>query len=298
MPRKHTTIRAREEAHEARLGKTFCHGWGPDAPDMSGANDAARDQAAIAREQWNDWKTDFAPVVLRQMQEQIDIGRDAYGLAREAQDFQLGLQRRYDDRYWRTQVPLENEILRDVRMFDTEAERERLAGQAMGDVEQAASASRGINARAMASMGVNPNDGRYAAVMRQGGIDRTLAAATAMNKVRQAAQQMGWARKNDAAALLRGLPGFSSNASQLAQGWSGQGIQAGGMGLNGATSAAGAGDRAAQVAGNNFQGAAQSYARNAEIAAKYDPSAEMLGVATGMAGSLIQIEPFRIGGKR
>ena len=270
-------------------------GWGPDAPDMSGANDAAREQASIAREQWNDWKTTFAPVVLDQMQQQIDIGRDAYGLAREAQDFQLGLQRRYDDRYWRTQVPLENEILADVRSFDTEAERERLAGQAMGDVEQAASASRGINARAMASMGVNPNDGRYAAVMRQGAYDRTLAAASAMNKTREAARQLGWARKNDAAALLRGLPGFSSNASQLAQGWGGQGMQAGTMGLNAATSASGAGNQAAQVAGNNFQGAAQSYARNAEIAAKYDPSSQLMGMATGLAGSMFKFNPISLG---
>ena len=49
-------------------------GWGPKAPDMSGANEAARTGAAISKEEWDYYQKEIAPRALQQMDDQIQIG--------------------------------------------------------------------------------------------------------------------------------------------------------------------------------------------------------------------------------
>lgn len=277
-------------------------GWGPSAPDMTAANTAATSQAAsaasaaqIAQEQWNDYKTQFAPVILRQMQDQIDMGRSAQDMDRQQQDFQMGLARKYDQRYWGTQVPLEDEIIKQAREFNTEGYREKQAGLALGDVNRQFANSREEGARYLSRAGVNPADGRYADMSRQMDRDQALAGATAMNKTREAARQMGWARNLDAAALGRGLPGFSSNASQLAQSWGVAGQGAGGAGMAAAVGASGAGNQAAYGAGGlysqagNIYGNASANYRNNAIESSRNPGFDaIMGLAAGglrLAGS-------------
>ena len=51
-------------------------GWGPKAPDMSGANEAARTGAAISKEEWDYYQEEIAPRALQQMDDQIQIGRN------------------------------------------------------------------------------------------------------------------------------------------------------------------------------------------------------------------------------
>lgn len=263
-------------------------GWGPKAPDMSGANEAARAQAQIAREQWDDYKTKFAPVILDQMQQQIDIGRDTYGLAREQQDFQLGLARKYDQRFWDTQVPLEDQIISEAREFDTERERERLASMARGDVAQSFAAARGGLRRDMGRMGVNPSDPKYFGMNRELAASEALATANAMNKTREAAKQMGWARRTDAAALGRGLPGFTGDSSRVAMGWGSQGADAAGVGIRGAVAGAGSLATAASTSGNLYGSASQNLRANAIESAKRPGFDAAMGLVAGglkLAGS-------------
>lgn len=234
-------------------------GWGPKAPDMSGANEAARAQAGIAREQWDDFKTRFAPVIFDQMQQQLDVSKGTHALAREQQDFNIGLARRYNDRYWNTQVPLEDSIIQDARNFNTEDERNRMAGLARGDVAQSFAAGRGLMMREMGRSGMDPNDAGTKLALGRMVTDEALASVTAMNKTREAARQLGWSRMIDASALAKGMPGFTSSASTGAINWGAQGMQASSMGMNAATAGAGAQGQAAQIAGNNFRGAAQTY---------------------------------------
>lgn len=270
-------------------------GWGSDAPDMSGANEAAVGQMQIAKEQWADYRDKFAPVLLDQMQDQIDIGRDSYELARDQQEFQTGLTRKYDDRYWNVQVPLEDQIVQEAREFDTDRERERMAGTARADVEQAFGAAQGGLRREMGRMGLNPSDPRYFAMNRQMASDKALATATAMNKTREAARQMGWSRRTDAAALGRGLPGFSGDSSRVAMGWGGQGMQAGGMGMQGALGAVGGMNSTATSAGNNFSGAGQTFTNIAGIKQKAsEANSQMLGTVAGAAGSMAMMSDRRL----
>lgn len=263
-------------------------GWGPKAPDMSGANEAAREGAAIAREQWNDYKTLFAPRIMEQMDQQIQIGRDTYELAREQQDFQLGLAERFNDRYWNTQVPLEDQIISEARNFDTDAERERLAGQARGDVAQAFGAQRAGLRRDMGRAGLNPSDPRYFSMMKGMATDEALATAYAANKTREAAKQLGWSRRVDASALARGLPGFSGGSTSAAMGWGGQGMQGAGMGLNASLGGLGGLNQTAGSSAGTFNNVSSNLRQNAVAGAQNPGFDAVMGLAAGglkLAGS-------------
>lgn len=275
------TVRSREAAFDARLGKTFCNLDMPDAPDMSGANAAAQSQAQIAREQWDDYKTMFAPLIQDQLRQQIDTGKKLTDASLEQQGYSLGLQKKYDQRYWNTQVPLEDSIINEANTYDTDAERERQAGQAGADVRTAFGQSRDAMMRDMASRGVDPSSGAAALGLSRMGSDEAANMAAAMNKTREAARQIGWGKKLDAASLAKGLPGFSSSASSAALGWNGAGAQGGSMGLSGAIGASGAGNAAASTAGGIYGSAAGNMRANAIESAKTPGFDALMGLAAG-----------------
>jgi len=58
-------------------------------------------------------------------------------------------------------------------------------------------------------MGANPNSGRFAGMQNATGLQQAAVRANAMTGARNQAQQMGYARKLDAAGLGRGLAGAS-----------------------------------------------------------------------------------------
>jgi len=78
----------------------------------------------------------------------------------------------------------------------------------------------------MASMGVNPNSGRFQGIGGQAALMQSANRAGAMTGARERAQQTGYARKLDAAGLGRGLAGASTAAYGSAVG---AGSQAGGL---------------------------------------------------------------------
>lgn len=282
------TVKAREAALDARLGKTFCCiDMGADAPDTTKSDAIAEKQANLSEEQWNDYKKNMQPLVLEQMRKTIDNGDLMTQSAIEEQKFQLGLSKKYDDRYWNTQVPLEDSLISEANNYDTDAERERMAGQANADVRTQFGASREQMMRDMASRGVDP--GSPSAYMAAGsmGAREAASAAAAMNKTREAARSMGWAKKLDAASLAKGLPGFTSSASQMALGWNGQGLTAGASGLGAATAASGATNSAAATALGGYGQAVNSYGVGIQARQKAeDNKSSMAGAGVGAAATV------------
>lgn len=186
-----------------------------DAPDNSGINRAAEQNAALGREALDWYKqayTDQAPARDRAaaLAERVSLsqveGMDtATRLAKEA------------DTYSRTTFrPLEREVVQEARDFDTEAKREELAGLAAGDVQDAAATARGATVRDLTRMGVNPNDGAFGGGLRATENATTLALANAKTKARRDAMAIGDAKKMDAISLGRGLPSQQATQTQLA----------------------------------------------------------------------------------
>jgi len=89
-------------------------------------------------------------------------------------------------------------------------------------------------------MGANPNSGRFAGMQNATGLQQAAMRANAMTGARNQAQQMGYARKLDAAGLGRGLAGASAAAY-------------------------GGASNAGSMAGQNAQSAGQNYMGNMAI---------------------------------
>lgn len=120
-------------------------------------------------------------------------------------------------------------------------EIEQGVGRAVADVNQGYSSARAQNERSMMGLGINPNSGAFASGNRSMMFDqaRTLAGATNSSRTAGIEQQRGiaatnmglrrditanqtaqksvdWAKKLDAAGLVKGLPGASTGAYGLA----------------------------------------------------------------------------------
>lgn len=186
-----------------------------DGPDMSGVNAAATANVELGREALNWYQQayrDQQPLVQRAADraDQVSLAQlDSMRTnTRIADDY---------DRYRRTTFqPLEEGIVRDAQNFDTEAERERLAGLAGADTAQAFGGARDQFRRDLGRSGVNPADGAYAAGLKEMAASEALATAYGKNKARSDATTLGRAMKMDAASLGRNLPSNQATSAQIA----------------------------------------------------------------------------------
>ena len=161
-------------------------------------------------------------------------------------------------RYKDTFQPLEDEFIQEAKDYASPERQERLAAEAKADVMSSADMQRQITQRQMASMGLNPNSGRFQGVTRSGDLNTALASAGAQNNARNAVRDKGLALKADAINMGRGLPSQASTAA--------------GLGLNAGNAAVGNQMQANQnfyanngVMERGFSGAMQGYANQGNI---------------------------------
>jgi hypothetical protein len=217
----------------------------PDYTPLANASAAAADkmsalgekQLAFSQQQYDDNAPLMKDIATQQklaMEQQLAQGKDYY-------DYQKDTYR-----------PVEKGIVSDALAFDTDAYRNQLATKAAADSGLAFGRTRQANERAMASMGINPNSGRFQGIAGQSALGQAAARAGAMTGARERAQQTGYARKLDAAGLGRGLSGASTAAYGSAVGAGGQ--AAGTYGLAGQQHMAGMAQGAGTIgSGLNMQ---------------------------------------------
>lgn len=263
---------------------------GPDTPDPDPRVGQAQDKLAdLAIRQQDYYEKNFAPKVLSQLDQSIRISEDQARKQAELQDFQTGLMRKYDDRYWGTQVPLEDELISEARKFNTVAERERMAGEAGADVEQTGAMARENLGLQLRGMGINPGSAAAISAMADMESQTQLAKAGAFNKTRTAARELGWTKLGEAAALGRGLPSFGSTSASLASGAGGAALGAGQAGLGAVGQASGISNGAYGAAGGLWSQAGNLGVANynaqvnaANVKASNDPFNTILGAAAGV----------------
>jgi hypothetical protein len=156
-----------------------------------------REQLGFARAQY----ADLAPIVRGLADQQSQAQEEQM---RQARDYYSELEQVYR--------PLERGLVREAQEFNTEAAREQLARQAAADASRAFGTTRAASERASASMGVNPNSGRFAGMGIQTDLGLTANRAAAMTGARERAENLGYARRLDVAGLGRNLPGISTAA--------------------------------------------------------------------------------------
>lgn len=270
------------------------------APDPR-IGQAAENQMDLAQRQYEDFRSNFAPVILEQMNRGLDLTDRQEMRARQMQDYQLGRAEKYDQRWDKVQVPLEDKLIAQAQAYNTEDERQRMAGEALGDVNMQFANARGQAERNMGRMGINPNSGAYAAMQTQTEQAQALAAASAMTKTREAARQIGWSRLGEAAALGRGLPGFGASSAGLSMGAGGMasGLAMQGGNIAGNASAQnnagyGMGSQLYGSAGNMLNGQFQTISGNQNAA--NNAQGQATGAVTGaiITGALAAMSDRRL----
>ena len=199
-------------------------------PDNSMAIAAAQQNAYVGRElglaQIDESRRQFdinQPLLTGIANDQATMMRQQMAQAKEYYDYQIGTYR-----------PVEQKMVADAMAFNTEAKREELAQQAAADAGLAFAQTQAGSERAMASMGVNPNSGRFAGQQRASELGLAAQKANAMTGTRRMAEAEGQARLSNAVGLGKGLANASSAAYQ-------------GAGVMG------------NSAGGNYQSAGQNY---------------------------------------
>ena len=264
-----------------------------DGPDIPGPDPnvgtASREQIALNRDIFNDYRDNERPWMRNITEEALAIQRGNAERSQALSDYQLDSMRRNDQRYWGVGVPFENRLLEDVNRFDSQAYKDGLVNQALADTQAQFSNAQAQQQRGLARMGVNPNSGRFQALGAQMGIEQAKAMATAANKTRHAADQIGLSTKMQMYGGMRGLAGLGATNAQLGMGAMGVGNQS----ASGMTNSAGA----YLSANNNALGAFNSGMSSgiqgltgysnlgiqaANVAAQNDPLSTILGAASGV----------------
>ncbi len=178
------------------------------APDYTALANAAENATAVMGD-LGQQQIDFSE---RMYNENSPLLRDIATKQGAMMDQQMAQGKDYYDYQVNTFRPLEQGIVADAQNFDTDAMRNQLATKAAADSGLAFNRTRQANERAMASMGVNPNSGRFQGMGGQSALMQSANRAGAMTGARERAQQTGYARKLDAAGLGRNLSGASTAA--------------------------------------------------------------------------------------
>lgn len=182
-----------------------------DAPDTSGMNAAAVNNANISKDALDFYKQQYADSAPdRAAASKLAI--DQATTQNKLSDAQLQSSQQSQDRYNSTFVPVENKIASDAMAYDTPARRESEAAAASADAERAISGQRDASTRAMERSGALPSSGR--ALAMQGTIDLGAAKikAGAANTARRNVETVGAAKLADAAGVGRGV--FTNNTTQ------------------------------------------------------------------------------------
>lgn len=145
-------------------------------------------------------------------------------------------------RYTTTFAPIEDRIASDAMSWDSAERQTSEAAKAKADVVDNASAQQAASQRNLASMGVNPNSGRFAGITRASDTTTALNAAGAQNAARDTVRQQGIALRGQAAAVGQNVLGSANTAESL-------GLQARAAQQNGIQAANGASSSALTQAG-------------------------------------------------
>ena len=103
-------------------------------------------------------------------------------------------------RYENTFVPLQDQIINEAQTVDSQDAQAQAAAKAGADAQSAIAGERAASERALTSMGVNPNSGRFAGQRRAQDLGAALGTVGAKNDAREALRDRGFSMRMGAAA--------------------------------------------------------------------------------------------------
>lgn len=226
---------------------------------------AAREQAALAREQLEWFKTEYAKTA--------GDRQSASDRANQISDFQMGQMREqdaradqayaYEQKYTR---PIQERMATEALNYDTPERRAAAAQAASADVQMNASNQSNILSRNLARSGINPASAQSVNAQKLASLQTAANTVSAMNGARTQVEQIGYGRMADAINMGQGVSQRGVQASSMAQGAGTAAIGAQGAGLGALTSGLGGVQGAYGTAGQMLNASGNLYAQNAQAA--------------------------------
>lgn len=214
--------------------------------------------AQISQEYLESWKTQVWPEMQQQAAKQEARADEQFALDRQTREFQTQIAQEQYQRYTDVYRPLQDQMIQEAKDYNTEANFQRQAALAMGDVNQQFQIGREANRMQMRSYGIDPTSGRYQGQEAATGVMESAAKAAAATKARTAAEQLGWARRMDAIGLGQGVFGNQATSTGLA-------LTAGNQALGAGQTAMGNYAQMGQSMGSAYGGAMQGWGQLGQL---------------------------------
>jgi hypothetical protein len=177
---------------------------------------AQQEMAKISREYLDNWKNDVWPKIKEQAEKQDVRADEQFALDRELQNMQISSAKKTMEEFETKGKPMRESIYKAAEEYDTAANRERMASEAIGDVKSAFGIKAADEQRRLQSFGIDPTSGRSVSTGNVNSIMEAAVGSAAANRARTAAEQLGWAKKMDAIALSQGQFGNQATSTGLA----------------------------------------------------------------------------------
>lgn len=225
------------------MGKSSSGGSAP-APDPN-IGLAQEEMAKISREYLKNWETEVWPAMKEAAAKQDVRADEQFALDKEMQQKQMKAADLTMAEYNRN-APSREAIYKEAEDYNTEQNKERIVAEAIGDIKQGFGIQAADQERKMQSYGINPTSGQFTGMRNANSVLQAATEASAATRARNAADQLGWAKKMDAIALSQGQFGNQATSTGLA-------LTAGNQALN-----------AGQVAMGNYAQMGSSLAQSAQ----------------------------------
>lgn len=227
-----------ERAFQPRGRGPFAHGMTLEGGGKGGGGGSApapdpnigiaqQEMAKISREYLESWKTEVWPKMKEQAEKQEVRADEQFALDKELQEMQISSAKKTMEEFEKYGKPMREGIYKAAEDYDTTANRERIAAEALGDVKSAFGIKAADEQRRLQSFGIDPTSGRAVATGNANAIMEAAVGSAAANRARTAAEQLGWAKKMDAIALSQGQFGNQATSTGLALSAGNQALQSG-----------------------------------------------------------------------
>ena len=187
---------------------------------------AQREMSAISKEYLEQWKTEVWPQMKEATIKQEARADEQFVIDKEIQTKQIAAADKAMVEYNRNAGNRES-IYNEAEKYNTAENKERIASEAIGDVKTAFGTAASDQARQLQAYGINPTSGRSMAAQNANSVIQAATESAAATRARNAAEQLGWAKKMDAIALSQGQFGNQATSTGLALTSGNQGFQTG-----------------------------------------------------------------------
>lgn len=195
------------------MGKNSSGGGAP-APDPN-IGLAQKKMADISEEYLTQWKTEVWPQMKEAAAKQEVRADEQFAIDKEIQTKQIEAADKTMAEYNRN-APSREAIYKEAEDYNTTENKERIAAEAIGDIKTSFGVQAADLERRNQSFGINPTSGRSIATQNANSVLQAATEASAATRARNAAEQLGWAKKMDAIALSQGQFGNQATSTGLA----------------------------------------------------------------------------------